>query len=213
MKGRTAAASAATMLGLVLGGATSSTAQAQQPGGEVAECVRGEWESTGVTFQHPGMDDFEFSGGDGAVLRVEEDGAVTADFTGMDQVTFSGESHDTTVRGHVELRGEGTGTITTSEDDGDSGTLEASNLDVRDVELTVMLTEPFDSRPIDRVPLNELRQLMEKHDDHSVRSETRYECGTDTLTVTKRAEAKKHHEGRADGGYTELVWTFEQVEE
>ena len=84
------------------------------------------------------------------------------------------------VRGYVELRGQGTGTITTIEQDRDTGSLEASNLDVEDVELTVALTEPFDSRPIDRVPVDELQRLMERATTGS-RSGPRH--GTSAATI------------------------------
>ncbi len=211
MKSKTAAASAAATLGLILSGATSSVAQAQPAGEEVAHCVRGEWESTGVAVTHPGAEDVTFTGGDGVLLRVTDNGAMTANFNEMRRLTFSGEKGDMAVRGYVELRGQGTGTITTIEQDRDTGSLEASNLDVEDVELTVALTEPFDSRPIDRVPVDELQRLMEEsHDGESKRAETRYECGDDTLTVTKRAEGQRHHGDRPDA---EVTWMFERVDD
>lgn len=210
MKAKTAATSAAAMLGLVLGGATSSAAQAQEQERDVAECIRGEWESTGISIEHPQMADLEVSGGDGIMVDIAENGAVTADFTSMDPATFTrGESGDTTVRGHLELRGEATGTLATNETDEDSGNLDILELNSEDVELTVVLTEPFDSRPIDRVPLDELRQLTEKHAE-PMRAQSTYECGAGTLTITHSAE--QEHES-SDNGYAELVMTFERTQE
>src|SRR5262245_32474327 len=102
---------AAIMIGL--SGAAGSPAHAQ-PENQVAECVRGDWQSTSVSVVHPGMEDLRIGGGDGVSLMIEPSGAATADFTDMGRVTFAGSPHGTTVRGFVRLDGEATGTVSTA---------------------------------------------------------------------------------------------------
>ncbi len=148
-------------IALALSGTAATPAHAQQTQDDVAQCVRGDWESTGVTVEQPAMDDFQVGGGDGVALMIEEDGAATVDFAAMDRITFSGQAHNITVSGFVEFRGEATSTVSTSEDDSNSGTMNSADVSSEDVELTVVLTEPFASRPVDGVPVDELRQLAQ----------------------------------------------------
>jgi hypothetical protein len=207
MKIRTGASLAAIVL--ALSGAPALPAQAQQPENEVAECVRGHWESTGFTVEHPAMDHFQVGGGGGVSLMIEKDGTAKADFDGMDPATFSGEAHNTTVRGSVEFRGEATGTVSTAENNGNSGTMEAADVDWKNVDVTVALTEPFDSRPVDRVSLDRLRQLALMHGHRvtlePVLSKASYQCADDTLTLTSTiGHPQPDHQA-------ELSWTFERT--
>lgn len=201
---------------LGLGGAAATaapTGRAQQPGGEpLATCVRGEWQSTGVTTGGEDSGDVTLSGGEGVLLTVDEDGAATLDFSGMQPATFEKESDDTTVSGYVELRGEANGTIRTVGDRDGAGRLEVSELGRQDVEVTVALTEPITSRPLDRVPLSDLQELAARHGDGGgdMTPEVTYECGDDTLTITMSVE-DDDDEGRHHAhGFSAVVWTFER---
>ncbi len=207
MKSRTAPALAT--IALALSGIAATPAHAQQTQDDVAQCVRGDWESTGFTVEHSAMDDFEVGGGGGVALMIEEDGAATVDFAGMDRIGFSGEAHNVTVRGAVELSGEATGTVSTTEDDSNSGTIDAADISSEDVELTVELTDPFASRPVDGVPVDELRQLAQMKGDEGthtpVLSEATYECADATLTVNRTVQdQQREHEAT-------LTWTFERT--
>jgi len=203
---------------LLLLGLAASTAQAaparRQPGGEqVPTCVRGDWESTGVVLGRDAPKGFEVSGGDGVTLTIDENGEATIDFTGMQPATFEGRAHGQTTAGFVELRGTATGTVRTDDADG-SGGLEVAQVTRQDVEVTVVLTEPVNSRPLDRVPLSDLQQLAERKGD-AMTPEVTYECGDETLTITMRGQDDDHQDGRDDdrGGphhSHELVWTFER---
>lgn len=204
---------AALLLLLGLGASTAPAAPArQQPGGDqVPTCVRGDWESTGVTLGRDAPEGFEVSGGDGVSLTVDENGEATIDFTGMQPATFEGQAHDSTVSGFVELRGGATGTLRTDDADG-SGSLDVARVARQDVELTVVLTEPINSRPLDRVPLSDLQQLAEKKGD-AMTPEVTYECGEETLTITMRGQDDDRGDSDDRGGPhhpDEFVWTFER---
>jgi hypothetical protein len=204
MKVRTSAMSAAIML--ALSGTPTSPAQAQQPDQQVAECVRGDWESTQVTVVQPATDAFKIGGGDGVSLMIEPDGAATADFSDMGRVTFSGEAHDTTVRGFMQFGGEVTGTVSTTADTENSGTMHVADVDAKDVKVTATLTEPFKLR-VSQVPVDQLRQLAQKrgHTHAPVVSETSYQCGPDTLTLTSTVQDQRPSERQAT-----LTWSFQR---
>jgi hypothetical protein len=191
---------------LALSGAAASPAQAHQPTNEVAECVLGNWESTQVTVAHPAMDDFRIGGGDGVSLMIEPDGTATVDFAGMDRVTYSGEAHNTTVRGFVQFGGEATGTVNTTADSDNSGTMHVADVDSKDVELTAVLTEPIHAR-VSQLPVDQLRRLAHKHEHkHApVVSETTYQCGSDTLTLTSTMQ------GHQSENQATLTWSFQRL--
>src|SRR5262245_8821480 len=176
-------------IALTLSGTAASPAWAHRTENDVANCVRGDWESTGVTVEHRAMDDFQVGGGGGVSLMIKDDGATTVDFAGMNKIDFSGQAHNITVRGLAELHGQATATVSTNENDSNSGTIEAADVNSVDVELTVVLTEPFASRPVDGVPVDKLRQLAHKDGNEGhhtpVLSEATYKCANDTLTLTR----------------------------
>lgn len=210
-------ATAAPVLALTGFGAPATAAQAQ-PEDEVAACVLGEWESTGVTMEHRGMEDLESGGGGGVSLTIDEDGTATADFTGMDPATFEGTAHDTTMSGYIEYRGAATGTVSTTDETDETGTLTPSDVDWEDVEATVVLTEPFASRPMDRAPLEDLQQMADGRGHMAVLapvlSESTYECADGTLTLTSTVPAGKARGGdMGDRHGAEITWMFEQVSE
>ena len=206
MKIRTPAVLVAMIL--TLSGAAAFPAQAQQSGSEVADCVRGNWESTGVTVERQAKDDFQVDGGGGVSLMIEDNGHATLDFARMHRVTFSGTKHDTEVQGFVEFRGEATGTVSTTEHSENSGTIKAEDVNWGDVELTVALTEPFSSRPLDRVRVDELRQLAQSHGHNGMHrptlTEATYTCGDDTLTLASTVQDQRHND------HPKLTWTFER---
>jgi hypothetical protein len=206
MKIRTPAALVAMML--ALGGAAASSAQAQQSRSDVADCVRGDWESTGVTVERQAKDDFQVDGGGGVSVIIADDGNATLDFGRMHRATFSGIKHHTAVRGFVELRGEATGTVSTTALSGNSGTIKAEDVDWGDVELTVALTEPFSSRPFDRARVGKLRQLARNHGHNGLHrptlTEATYTCGNDTLTLATTVQDQRHND------HAKLTWTFER---
>jgi hypothetical protein len=189
--------------------AAVSPAHAQQTKDNVAACVRGDWESTRVSVEHPVMDHVRIGGGGGVSLTIGDDGAATTNFSGMDRLTFSGKAHDTSVRGYVELHGEATGTVHTTETDENFGTIEANDVNWNDVTLTVVLTEPFDSRPLDGVPVNNLHQLAQKkaHAERAthalVLATSTYRCVNNRLVLTQTVQ-KRGHQAR-------LTWTFERA--
>ena len=206
MKIRTPAALVAMIL--ALSGAAASPAQAQQSRSDVADCVHGAWESTGVTVESQAKDDFQVDGGGGVSLIIADDGNATLDFGRMQRATFSGIKHDTEVRGFVELRGEATGTVSTTAHSGNSGTIKADDVDWGDVELTVALTEPFSSRPFDRTRVDELRQLPQNHRHNGMHwptlTEATYRCGDGTLTLASTVQDQRHND------HAKLTWTFER---
>lgn len=226
MRTGTIAAPAAALLTFAFTGfgAAAQAAPVQQPEQNgVAECMVGNWESTEVTVEHDALEDFEISGGEGATLSIGEDGTATLDFVGMERITLEGEVNDTPVEGYVEYRGEATGTVTTTEETEQTGTLEAEDVNWEDVQVTVVLTEPFDSRPLNQVPVEDLRQLAEDHGHMGaltpVLTESTYECENQTLTLTSPAEdgeeeqEQQNQRDRQDQHEAEVTWTFEWVAE
>jgi hypothetical protein len=206
MKIRTPAVLAAMIL--ALSGAAASPAQALQPTSDVANCVRGDWQSTGVTVERQAKDGIHVGGGGGVSLMIQDNGDATLDFARMQQATFSGMRHDTQVQGFVELSGEATGTVSTTEHSENSGIIKAQDVNWGDVELTVALTQPFSSRPVDHVRVDQLGQLAQKHGHNGMHrltlTEATYTCGDGTLKLASTVQGQRHND------LANLTWTFER---
>ena len=191
-------------IALALSGTAASPAWAKPTEDDVATCVRGDWQSTGVTVERQAMDGFQVGGGGGVSLMIKDDGATTVDFAGMNKIDFSGQAHNMTVRGFAELHGEASATVSTTQNDNNSGTIEAADVDSTDVELTVVLTKPFASRPVDGVPVDKLRQLAHMKGHTPVLSEATYTCANDTLTLTRTVQDERgEHQAQ-------VTWTFDR---
>ncbi|GAB7046662.1 hypothetical protein JCM9534A_17880 [Catenuloplanes indicus JCM 9534] len=80
----------------------------------VATCVRGDWRTTTVAWHGNGpVSGGSISGGRDVRLSVADDGAVVADFTGMQPVVFSVPVAGAPVNGQFRYTGRATGIMTT----------------------------------------------------------------------------------------------------
>ena len=207
---RTPAVLVATVL--ALGGVAASPALAQPPSGDVAQCVRGTWQSTGVTFARQGANDMTVNGGSGASLTIGDTGSTTLDFARMHQANFSSTKHNIQVQGFVELSGQATGTVTTTENSGSTGTISAHDVNWGNVQLTVSLSQPISSTPVDHVPVTQLQQLApqlaQQHGHNGMHRPTltqaTYTCGNGTLTLASTLQTQQHN------NLANITWTFER---
>jgi hypothetical protein len=121
------AAVAIAALGLAVGGCDGDTntttpstpggtGTAAAPPGDVAECVVGDWRSTGANAQaRGGGATATLTGGAGVAMKITEAGAVTIDFSNMQPADFTVQVAGAQVRGKFTYAGEATGTVRTGE--------------------------------------------------------------------------------------------------
>jgi hypothetical protein len=121
------AAVAIAALGLAVGGcgddATTTTPStpggtgtAAAPPGNVAECVVGDWRSTGANATaRGGGASVTLTGGAGVTVKITDAGAATVDFSGMQPADFTAQVAGAQVRGRFKYSGKATGTIRTGE--------------------------------------------------------------------------------------------------
>jgi hypothetical protein len=114
-------------LGLAVGGcgddATTTTPStpggtgtAAAPPGNVAECVVGDWRSTGANATaHGGGASVTLTGAAGVTVKITDAGAATVDFSGMQPADFTARVAGAQVRGRFKYSGKATGTIRTGE--------------------------------------------------------------------------------------------------
>jgi hypothetical protein len=91
------------------GGATATPTPSPTP---AAACPYGDWRSTQVTASGGAAGiTLTLQGGDGVTMSVAQGGAVTADFTAMQPITFTGQAAGVEVRGEFSYRGPLSGTL------------------------------------------------------------------------------------------------------
>ncbi|HEY2947549.1 MAG TPA: hypothetical protein VGJ53_03985 [Micromonosporaceae bacterium] len=127
---RTSAIAAVTIatLALALGGCSDNpvvttpstpggTGTASAPAaGQVAQCVVGNWRSTGANaLARSGGASATLTGGAGVAVAISESGAVTIDFSNMQPTEFAVQVAGAQVRGKFVYGGRATGTIRTGE--------------------------------------------------------------------------------------------------
>ncbi|QSB16053.1 hypothetical protein JQS43_07015 [Natronosporangium hydrolyticum] len=179
---------------------TASPTAGTPVAGAVADCVIGDWGSTEVTGDiGDDIAQVTLAGGADVGLSVADDGAADLDFADMAPVTVTGDLAGADLAGEITYSGTATGNIeTTGTTSGDWQP--ADDVDWSDVRITLDLTEPFEGRPLDDVPLGEaVDQADEVTGDlieiDPVLAEGSYECQDDTLVLSPRD----------DNGMT---WTF-----
>jgi hypothetical protein len=191
------------------GGATEPAPTSASPSGPaatgVAECVTGDWRTTGVeagTGDQTGT--VSVSGGGGVSLTIGADGATAVDFAGMAPVSFDGEVAGASVAGELSYGGSASGTVRT-DTGATSGMWEpVGTADWSGVTVTVDLTEPVAGRPIDNAPIGEVVEQADEVtgevvDVEPVLGEGTFQCEGDTLVL-----------GPAEGD-PGLAWTLERA--
>jgi hypothetical protein len=170
------------------GGATGGPTGGGSTG--VAECVVGDWRSTGTEGEVGGGPvTATTSSGDGVSLSVGADGATRVDFTEMQPVTIDGEAAGAAVAGELTYAGEASGTIQT--DTGtDAGTWEpVETADWSGVTVTVNLSEPVAGTPVDDAPIGDVIEQADEVtgeivDVEPMLGEGRFECDGETLILS-----------------------------
>lgn len=154
--------------------------------GQAAECVTGDWRTTGATgTAASGNTSADVTGGSGVAVNIQRDGAVRADFSGMQPVTFGLKVANTDVSGQFWYGGTANGTIRTME-----GTWEPiPPMEWGDVRVTVDLTAPVKARPFDGVRLGDyvgdgVGQTGNIVDVQPFLGKGAYECRGDTLVLS-----------------------------
>ncbi|MCW6008832.1 hypothetical protein K1W54_30455 [Micromonospora sp. CPCC 205371] len=155
-------------------------------GGQAVECVTGDWRTTGAAgTAGSGSATAEVTGGSGVAVNIQRDGAVRADFSGMQPVTFDVNAAGTAIRGQFWYGGTANGTIRTME-----GRWEPiPPIEWGDVRVTVDLTSPVKARPFDDVRLGDyvgdgVGQTGGVVDVQPFLGKGSYECRGDTLVLS-----------------------------
>jgi hypothetical protein len=159
-------------------------------GAGVADCVVGDWRSTGVEGEVGGDPaTVSVSGGGGVALTLGPDGATTVDFAGMDPVSFDGQVAGADVAGELVYDGQASGTVQT-DTGATSGSWEpVDSTDWSDVRVTLDLTEPVAGRPIDDVSVSDVVEQTDEVtgkvvDVEPMLGEGTFECQDDTLVLS-----------------------------
>ncbi|HEY8474901.1 MAG TPA: hypothetical protein VIL37_20065 [Natronosporangium sp.] len=168
----------------------------------VAECVVGDWRTSGVEAGTGGEPaSINVGGGGDVAVTIGADGATTVDFAGMEPVSFDGEIAGVSVAGDLSYGGSASGTVRT--DPGvTSGAWEpVDSADWSGVTLTVNLTEPVTGTPLDQVPIGDAVEQADQVtgeviDIEPVLGTGSFECDGDTLVL------------RPTAGDTGLTWTL-----
>lgn len=159
--------------------------------GQAAACLTGDWRTTGATGRAgTGDASAQLSGGSGVAVTIQPDGAVTADFSGMQPVDFSAQVAGADVRGRFTYGGKVTGTISTTQGaTATEGTWKpVPPVDWGDTRLTVDLTEPVQARPFDDVRIGDyvgdgVGQTGNVVDIDPFFGEGTYECQGSTIVL------------------------------
>ncbi len=171
-------------------GAASGNAVNGANGGVTNSCVVGSWRTTGTdtTFDANGAHG-TVSGGSGIVLRIAHDGKTTADFGSMQPVTFSTAVNGTEIKGSFLYGGKATAHVQVDDGMATKGTWKpVGTVDWRDVDVTVDLSSPVQSRVVDKVKIADFAtggtdQAGGTVDIQPLLRESTYECTASTLTV------------------------------
>lgn len=200
------AAAAVAALGLGLAGCEAGTSADPTPSdsptatptgsaapvnGAAAQCMVGDWRSTGATGSaRTGGASADLSGGSGVAVTIQPDGAVTLDFSGMQPVDFTAQVAGTEVSGDFVYGGRATGTIRTEGGAATEGAVRpVPPIEWGEVRVTVDLTAPVKARPFDDVRLGDyvgdgVGQTGDVVDVHPFLGEGDYRCQGDTLVIT-----------------------------
>jgi hypothetical protein len=211
------AVTALAMLGLALGACGNGDgdtegdtpgppAETTPPGspqatGQVASCLVGQWQSTGVTEQDgDGVVDVTLSGGEGAVLTIDDDGTTNLDLSQSGPIEVAGSVAGLDVAGTLQYTGQGTAVLET-DSDADSGSWQPTETDWGDVRVTLDLTEPTEGRPLDEAPIGDAIEGADEWtgdvvDVNPVLGDGEYQCQNGELEVTAGSPA--------------TTWTFTQ---
>lgn len=169
----------------------SPTATASPAEGDAAQCMVGDWRSTGATGSaRTGGASAELSGGSGVAVTIQAGGAVTLDFSGMAPVDFTSQVAGTEVTGEFVYGGRATGTIRTEDGAAAEGAVRpVPPIEWGDLRVTVDLTAPVKARPFDDVRLGDyvadgVDRTGNVVDVHPFLGEGRYQCRDDTLVLS-----------------------------
>ncbi|GIF01190.1 hypothetical protein Ari01nite_86540 [Paractinoplanes rishiriensis] len=166
------------------------------PTAGVAECVVGEWRSTGLPAADGGAADADLTGGAGFRVTIGTDGGAAITFDGMEPVVFSARLGEAEVSGKFTYSGQATGPMTTNAGSGTSPSPATTgnwqpigDINWDQTRLTVDLTEPASARLFDNVPLEDYTGDGAARTGDAVDIDPFFDTGTytcdgDTLTVT-----------------------------
>lgn len=154
--------------------------------GGAAECTTGDWRTTGAAGSaESGSATAEVSGGSGVAVNIQRDGAVRADFSNMQPVTFDLSVAGNDVSGEFRYSGTANGTVRTME-----GRWEPlPPIEWGDVRVTVDLTSPVKARPFNNVRLGDyvgegVGQTGNVVDIQPFLGKGSYECRGETLILS-----------------------------
>jgi hypothetical protein len=118
--------------------------------GSVASCMVGTWQSTAV------QGGFGVTGGAGVRMTITAAGDTTTDFTSMQPIMFAVKIAERDVKGRFTYGGQVNGKMRTASPTATSGTWEpAGPIDWSQVKVTLELTDPVQSKPLDNLPIKD----------------------------------------------------------
>ncbi|WP_329104017.1 hypothetical protein OG792_28460 [Micromonospora sp. NBC_01699] len=179
--------------GTVAPSGSASASAGPATGGPVASCVTGNWRTASAAGQTGGtLASASISGGDGVLVQVGPTGATTVDFGTMKPVTFKAQLGDARISGTFSYAGKASGTVSTGAGGGSTGDwAPVPPLQWGDTRVTVALTEPTPATLFENVKISEYvgdgaSRSGDVVDIQPLLGEGRYQCGTDTLTLTPK---------------------------
>jgi hypothetical protein len=202
------AAAGVAALGLTLAACNGEEAEPEETtpppadsAAQVADCVVGDWRSTGAEGEIGGVaGEGTLTGGAGVFLTVNPDGTARVDFSDMEPVAFEGDVAEVDVSGEVVYAGHASGTVRTDPDVTSGSWGPASEIDWSDVRVTVDVAEPVEGRPLEDTPLGDVLEQADEVtggvvDADPVLGEGGFDCQDETLIVRS-------------GGDVDISWTF-----
>jgi hypothetical protein len=207
------AALALALTACTSGGGTGTTTPTPSPT-VAAACPYGDWHSTQVTASGDAAGaTFSLQGGSDVTLALAPDGAVNADFTPMQPITFTAQVAATEARGEFRYIGPVTGILNvtssnpaTATPTGGTGTTgpwqPVGQVNFADLRATVKVTAPVNAMIADNVKLgditgNQSTQIGNAVDLQPLLRAGQYTCNGDQLTVAL-----------SSGTAPTVTWTF-----
>jgi hypothetical protein len=171
-------------------GAASGNAVNGANGGVANSCVVGSWRTTGTntTIDSNGAHG-TISGGNGILLKIAHDGKTELDFAAMQPIAFTTAVNGTEIKGSFVYGGKATGQLQVNDGMATKGTWKpVGTADWRDMNVTVDLASPVQSRIVDHVKIADFAtaggdQTGGTVDIQPILREGTYECTASTLTV------------------------------
>lgn len=171
-------------------GAASGNTVNGANGGVASSCVVGSWRTTGTNSTvDAGGAHGTVTGGSGVLLKIDHDGKSVLDFASMQPITFTTAVNGTEIKGSFVYGGKATGQLQVNDGMATKGTWKpVGTADWRDMDVTVDLASPVQSRIVDKVKIADFAtagtdQTGGTVDIQPILREGTYECTASTLTV------------------------------